>query len=88
MADKQVIQLKDGELPPPGRIIAYGSKEHAQLLHSGYPDIEDEKVAREILASEKSTTEERRNAKAFLAALSTKPVVVSHRPGWHKIRGR
>lgn len=88
MAEKQVIQLKDGELPPPGRIIAYGSKEHAQLLHSGYPDIEDEKEARAILANEKATPEERRNAKAFLAALSTKPVVVSTKKGWHKIRGR
>jgi hypothetical protein len=88
MADKDVIQLKDGELPPPGRVVAYGSKEHAQLLHSGYTDFENEKEARDVLASEKSSTEERRNARAFLAALTTKPVVVSRRPGWHKIRGR
>jgi hypothetical protein len=88
MADKQVIQLKDGELPPPGRIVAYGSKEHAQLLHSGYTDFSDEKEARDVLANEKATPEERRNARAFLAALSTKPVVVSTKKGWHKIRGR
>jgi hypothetical protein len=88
MADKNVIQLKDGELPPPGRIIAYGSKEHAQLLHSGYPDYSDEKEAREALASDKSTTEEKRSARAFLAALTSKPVVVSTKRGWHKIRGR
>jgi len=88
MAEKNVIQLKDGELPPPGRVVAYGSKEHAQLLHSGYTDFSDEKEARDVLSNEKSTNEERRNARAFLAALTTRPVVVSTRKGWKKIRGR
>ena len=82
------VELKDGEQARPGRIIDFGSKEHAMLLHSGYPDIGDETEAKAVLADAKSTTEEKRAARAFLAALTTKPVVVSQKRGWKKIRGR
>lgn len=69
-------------------VIEYGSKEHENLLRAGYPDIEDRKDAQAILDDPKSSREERKNAKAFLAALGAKPTVVSTKRPWKRIRGR
>lgn len=67
--------------------IEYGSEQHIGLLTAGYPQFGSIADAKEVLADKTSHYEERRQARAFLAAAIAVPVVVSPKKAWHKSTG-
>jgi len=68
-----------------------GTPEMERFLSAGYPDIGTREHAKELLETRKANPalvpwEVAERAKAFLAALDSKPVAVSTDPGYRRTR--
>jgi len=71
--------------------IPFGSKEHAQLISIGYDGMTVEDAKRIIKERDERPElwpwEEYQKARAYLAAVSATPIVVSTRQGWKRSEG-